>query len=320
MSSPMNAPHCQEVVLGAVVDERGRYLLSLRSGNRVGADYWELPGGKIEDGETAEQALVREVCEEINLTVDDFHFVCTTTPAQAIQPVRLHLYRITRWSGKLHHNLGQEILWCTPKQIRSLRILPSSLPLLDCLACPPLLCITPPVPEKDVGSALFAHALTRVDELQRCGEKAMLLWRQPEWSMASIEQAVAHLLPECRSRQIPFALAYHADLAQKYHTDFIHYSATQFRARPANISVPCGSAYHELTDIQSDLTPTYALISPVKTTRSKPQATPLGWPKFSELATRSEAVNYALGGMRVQDLSSARQAGAYGIAGIEYWW
>ena len=56
-----------EVVVGVIVDEKGRYLMAQRPQGKVYAGYWEFPGGKVELGESHEQALVRELREELGI-------------------------------------------------------------------------------------------------------------------------------------------------------------------------------------------------------------------------------------------------------------
>ena len=69
-----------EVAVGVLVRADGAFLLTSRPVGKVYAGYWEFPGGKLEAGESVEQALRRELQEELGITIgaaEDFHYICT---------------------------------------------------------------------------------------------------------------------------------------------------------------------------------------------------------------------------------------------------
>lgn len=97
-----------EVAVGVLIREDGRVLLSSRPQGKPYAGYWEFPGGKIEAGETAEEALKRELKEELGITMNSSHpwFVKEHTYEHA--RVRLH-FRISRdFSGVVSPLEGQQ--------------------------------------------------------------------------------------------------------------------------------------------------------------------------------------------------------------------
>ena len=59
-----------DVAVGVLIDAQGRFLLTSRPVGKVYAGHWEFPGGKVEPGETVEQALRRELHEELGITID----------------------------------------------------------------------------------------------------------------------------------------------------------------------------------------------------------------------------------------------------------
>ena len=117
-----------EVAVGILIDAQGRYLLTSRPEGKVYAGYWEFPGGKLEAGETVEQALRRELQEEIgpvlvwrNALVDYPHAL-----------VRLHFCKVYDWTGELHMHEGQAFCWeLLPVACRP--ILPGTVPVLEWL-------------------------------------------------------------------------------------------------------------------------------------------------------------------------------------------
>ena len=92
--------------------------------------YWEFPGGKIEPGESASQALVRELREEISIEIEQQRFAWTIEHRYPHAHVALHFHWVTRWQGNPHALEGQQTLWVGCDQAWPYPILPATLPLL----------------------------------------------------------------------------------------------------------------------------------------------------------------------------------------------
>lgn len=118
-----------DVAVGVLVRPDGDFLLTSRPPGKVYEHYWEFPGGKLEPGETVEQALRRELQEEIGITIG------------AVQPwkvelvdyphalVRLHFCKVFDWTGELHMHEGQQFAWQRlPVEVKP--VLPGTLPVL----------------------------------------------------------------------------------------------------------------------------------------------------------------------------------------------
>src|SRR3546814_19871686 len=101
MSEHAAAPRkCIEVAAGCLVDADGRVLIAQRPVGKIAAGQWEFPGGKIEAGESAHDALVRELREEIGIEVRDARPLnCITHDYRALR-VRLDGWKIQSWAGE----------------------------------------------------------------------------------------------------------------------------------------------------------------------------------------------------------------------------
>jgi 8-oxo-dGTP diphosphatase len=122
-----------EVAVGVLVDADGRFLLTTRPPGKVYAGYWEFPGGKLEVGESVEQALRRELQEEIGVTIARAEPWRVEVFDYPHARVRLHFCRVREWTGRFEMREGQQMSWerlpvrCTP-------VLPGTAPVLEWLA------------------------------------------------------------------------------------------------------------------------------------------------------------------------------------------
>ena len=118
-----------DVAVGVLIDGDGRFLLTSRPEGKVYAGYWEFPGGKLEPGESVEQALRRELHEELGITIGH------ATPWQIElmdyehARVRLHFCKVFDWTGELQMREGQAMAWQT-LPVAVAPVLPGTVPVL----------------------------------------------------------------------------------------------------------------------------------------------------------------------------------------------
>lgn len=107
--------------------------MTSRPPGKVYAGYWEFPGGKVEPGETAEQALGRELHEEIGVTISapSAWYEAVVDYPHAL--VRLSFFVVRRWQGRLVMHEGQEARWCRLSEVPQ-PVLPGSVPVLARIA------------------------------------------------------------------------------------------------------------------------------------------------------------------------------------------
>jgi len=124
------------VVAAALSDGRGRILLARRPEGKPLAGLWEFPGGKLEADETPEAALVRELAEELSITVNQASLEPLTFASFSYPAFHLlmPLYGCRDWSGSIHPREGQAIAWVDKTRLRYYPAPPADLPLFDWLA------------------------------------------------------------------------------------------------------------------------------------------------------------------------------------------
>lgn len=124
------------VVAAALVNENGDILLAQRPEGKALAGLWEFPGGKVEPGETPEAALVRELAEELSLTVNEAALEPVTFASFTYPNFHLlmPLYRCQTWSGEVCPREGQAIAWVPPANLFDYPAPPADLPLFEVLS------------------------------------------------------------------------------------------------------------------------------------------------------------------------------------------
>lgn len=122
-----------DVAVGILLQPDGRFLLTSRPHGKVYAGYWEFPGGKLEPGETVEQALTRELQEEIGISVQHAEVWRSEVVDYPHALVRLNFCKITHWQGVLQMREGQSFRWQSlPVEVGP--VLPGTIPVLQWLA------------------------------------------------------------------------------------------------------------------------------------------------------------------------------------------
>ncbi len=118
-----------DVAVGVLVDADGRFLLTSRPDGKVYAGHWEFPGGKLEPGETVEQALRRELHEELGITIGAAQPWKVELVDYPHALVRLHFCKVFEWTGEFEMREKQAMAWQTlPVQVAP--VLPGTLPVL----------------------------------------------------------------------------------------------------------------------------------------------------------------------------------------------
>lgn len=298
------------------------FLLAQRPPGKVYAGYWEFPGGKVEAGESVRDALVRELREELGITVTaatPWLTRCFTYPHAR---VRLNFWRVTAWNGEigitapLEHSavawLRCAEAWRAPSVAP---ILPANDPILKALALPPLMGITNSQESgEDAELTRLAEAPARGVRLVQIRDAAL-----PPEERAWFAQSAMEML---RGRDVLVVVNGDAGLARRIGAHGVHLPAAALRACRQRPDLPwVGASCHDAAELAqaAALDLDYALLGPVLPTASHPGEPGLGWARFAELVAGTPLPVFALGGMRTEMLETARVHGAHGIALMRGW-
>jgi 8-oxo-dGTP diphosphatase len=117
----------------ALVDTDGRVLIAERPAGRSMAGMWEFPGGKIEPGERPEDTLIRELHEELGISVKEACLAPLTFASHTYTEFHLlmPLYVCRRWDGIVSGREGQRLAWVKPNRLKDYDMPPADVPLVS---------------------------------------------------------------------------------------------------------------------------------------------------------------------------------------------
>ena len=316
----MTTPKTVHVAAAVIERADGTFLLGQRAADTVYAGYWEFPGGKIEAGETAHAALVRELREELGIEVIRADPWLHREHHYAHAHVHLNIFRVREWRGEITDHVHSALCWEAADATRVEPMLPANAPVLAALAMPDFYAIT---------HAATLGVAEQLRQLQTALERGVRLVQVREASLANDERvAFANAaVALCRSFGARILINSDLELAQKSGADGVHLNAKQLvslNARPpfSLVAASCHSAA-ELSHAAS-MHCDFAVLGPVKPSATHPDAAGIGWAEFTKLMTTEHATPplpvYAIGGLTQADTDAARRAGAHGVAAIRAAW
>lgn len=318
MTTKPDVPKMIEVAAGVLTDARDRVLLVQRLPGKHLAGLWEFPGGKLEPGETVEQALARELREELGIEALSFAPVISIPWHYPAKAIRLHALRVTAWHGEPRAQEGNPLRWTALHDIDPAVMPPADAPILAALRLPPLYAITP-----EKGSESFFARYCEPGSATPKNDSdpgSVLQLRLPDANRDTVRDIARDLLianPALRSRLL---LNHDVELARELGVG-VHLGAAQLHdlnERPLPPGMWVGASCHDGNELAlaARIGVDFATLSPVRKTASHPDAQPLGWERFAQLVADACVPVYALGGVGPEDLERARAVGAQGVAGI----
>jgi 8-oxo-dGTP diphosphatase len=294
----------------------GRFLLAQRPAGKVYAGYWEFPGGKVEADEPAGAALGRELHEELGI---DVTHACPWITREYVYPhahVRLIFFRVLAWKGEPRSREAQALSWQRLTDLEVAPLLPANGPILRALALPPVLAIT------DAEQRGEATLLERLDAALALGLRMVML-REKTLPPDRLRALAAEVLRRARGAGALVIVNGDEALARDVRADGLHLTSAQLLAYRQRPDLPwCGASCHDDRELEhaGALGLDYVVLGPVRDTPGHAGVPPLGWDRFARMVRGLALPVYALGGMRLEDLGAACDAGAHGVAMIRGAW
>ncbi|MCM5570060.1 (deoxy)nucleoside triphosphate pyrophosphohydrolase [Burkholderiaceae bacterium FT117] len=118
-----------KLVAAAVIEQNGVILLARRAPGQKLAGLWEFPGGKVENGESLEECLRRELAEELQISCSIGNLVAESDYHDSEGAIRLLALRATILSGEISLTVHDEVCWLRPKDLESVPLAPADIPI-----------------------------------------------------------------------------------------------------------------------------------------------------------------------------------------------
>ncbi|KHN67098.1 dGTP triphosphohydrolase [Acinetobacter calcoaceticus] len=286
----------------AILIHRGKILVGWRGEQQHQGGKHEFPGGKVEQGETPEEACRREIYEEVGIGLKDWHQFDYIHHEYDDIIVNLHLFQ-SYVPDELLNLIHQPWAWYTREQLLHLNFPKANKDIIKRLSWPHLIKIS--------------NTLTPVES-----SNTLLYWRIEDES----EQQYIEQLSTLDENQLS-NLIINTDIWQQLGPELkkqiktVHLKQSQLmnlQKGDLTVGVRYIAACHDAVSLKQaeQIGCDAVFISPVKPTTTHPEALALGWERFADLAQTSQIPVFALGGVHPDDLATAQQHGAYGLAGI----
>tara|TARA_X000000368_G_scaffold354418_1_gene295923 strand:- start:6493 stop:6888 length:396 start_codon:yes stop_codon:yes gene_type:complete len=119
------------VSAGILINNDNQILLSQRTADKSFPGQWEFPGGKIESSETAHEALIRELKEELGIDIDNSYLFKRIEHYYDSFTANIEFFLVDSWSGELSGEEGQLVRWFSVRDLRDLPILAADNPVIE---------------------------------------------------------------------------------------------------------------------------------------------------------------------------------------------
>ena len=311
------------VAIAVIMNQHNQVCISLRGKNVQQGNLWEFPGGKIEQSETVEQALKREVKEELNLSIKTSRPLIKINHIYSNVSVCLHVQKIQSYSGEAKSMEGQLVKWVNVSQLSDYDFPVANAGIVQAIQLPKYYLITGKfIDQKDFILRLDKALKNNIRLVQlRLKNENLAQVDDPHELIADVslmcEKANASLLFNLSEqwkkvidfKKIPFS-GFHLDSAS------LMSSAKRTECKLLSASCHNEKELEKALQLKAD----FVVLSPVQKTASHPDMVPIGWGKFSQLIENVGIPVYALGGVSADDLQVAQNNGAQGVAAISALW
>jgi len=303
-------------VVAAVIKKDDRILLSRRAPHLHQGNKWEFPGGKLEQGEKVEQALARELDEELGIHVQKFRPLITVRHQYPDKNVLLNVWQVDEFSGEPEGREGQLVAWIRQQDLRQYEFPEANLPVIEALELPTSIAITP------ISLTTNTAVMSRVRN--QIHNHVLTLLRAPLLARGQYSVLAKSFVELTKNAGTELLLNSDAESVYQLDAAGLYYSPRRLMAaheRPIGKDKYFSAVCHTIKEIKQakKLDVDFVFVSPVKAAGSQSHLEPLGWSGFASLRNKINCPVYALGGMKLDDLEQAWLNGAQGISSSSIW-
>ncbi len=300
-----------KAVVGVLRNKSGQLLIAKRQEHQFMSGFWELPGGKIENDETTEQTIARELNEELGIQIQALSLHQTMSHQYFDRQVNLSIYNIDSYQGTPIGIEGQQIAWVAIQELQNYQLLPTMKAFIDSITLPNKYWITPSS-DHQCGSWLAKFN----EKLQ--SDISLIQLR----SKTSLDNTfIADLHNKCQQHDVKLLLntidkTFNEDCCDGWHITTSE--MLRLNQRPCADDKLLGVSTHNLEEAlkAQAMGADFVVISPIQVTQTHPDTIPIGWGAAEEVVKKLNIPVYFLGGMGLKDLDKTLKLGGQGIAGV----
>lgn len=312
-------PDRVKVVVGVIEHpESGKILIAKRKANQHLSGFWEFPGGKINANELATDALNRELSEELGIEVSASYPLTQIEHDYQDKQVLLDVWHVTNWHGTASGRENQEVQWVSKNQLLSYDFPEANRSILIKLLLPDICTITP---------ALVNDLSEFTSVVKLCLETGvnMIVLRLSDDSDVSETKCITAIREQDIDNNLKIIVNNSINKVDFKYVNGVHLKSRNlfnYIERPIDTQYLLGASCHNVEEIEQaiKIDADYLFISPIKKTLSHPEAEPMGWDEFRKLCELTHKPVFALGGMKPEDINTAKNEGAHGIAVLNEIW
>ena len=314
----------------AVIINDGSVLISKRPDHVHQGGLWEFPGGKVEDAETIETALFREIQEELGINIKASRPLIKLAHCYPDKSVLLETRLITDFDGREYgldkEQLGLErqlVKWVDLNKLDNYQFPAANKPILSAIQLPESYLISPDCSQKpetflqQLSMSIQDNSLLQLRIKSLHGDKLdEMLKAACKIALKKQSRILINSSMKVSDEINSGASGIHLTSHHLHKKDFAETYQAQFPEKMTAASC------HNKEDIEraNQLSLDFIVISPVQQTVSHPQQASLGWDNFKSLTDFARIPVFALGGLRLTDIPQAQNHGAQGIAAIRGLW
>jgi len=323
-SNKENTKECVEVAVGVVYGKNHQVLLARRPAEKHMGGLWEFPGGKVDKEETTEQALIRELDEELNITPTALTPLINIQHAYSEKKVSLYVYTVTDFNGKPEGKEGQVIKWVRPDELTLYDFPAANKAIISAILLPDKYAITG---EFSCFDALISKMRRQLESGIRLIQfRANGLQDRDYFDYA---KALSRL---CHSFKAKLLIKDSIETLKEEWCDGVHLRFKTamklyklgwcFKNNEKRNNKWLAVSCHSLDEVNvaEAIGAYFVTLSPVCVTSSHPDAEPLGFALAKRVTSKAHIPVYWLGGMNLQLIDQVRQAFGQGIGAISEFW
>ena len=309
----------EHIVIGVITNSENEVLVSKRSLGTHLAGKLEFPGGKREVDETPQQALVRELNEELGIKVKRTSKLIQIYYTYLDRKVFLDVYKIADYSNKISANEGQELSWLNTFGLKFSDFPRANFGIIRALQLPRCIAVTPNAGNSE------SEFLLKFEELAKKKEIEIIQLRAHELVSTHYIKLAKTCLDICLNHNVKLILNRDAKSVLEVQAHGLHVTSKrllELKRRPLGNEFFVGGSCHNKQEIKHSaaLGLDYIFLGPVFEKSSNKTISLLGLKSFSSLIKSSVIPVYAIGGLRISDIEMIVKHGGQGIAAIRDIW